>query len=212
MTHWELHGHELANCNCDTGCPCQFMALPTHGTCEATASFQFDRGYHGDTDLSGTRAAMVLKWPGAIHQGNGTMQIIIDASATPVQRDALAKIMTGVDTDDMATMWWVFSAMSPNKLQTLFLPIDFEMDMEARTGHVRVPNVFETRAEPLTNPVTGAEHRARINLPHGFEFRIAEVAKATTRTQGAISLENNHDSHAHLVEIHLSTTGLVEAA
>lgn len=212
MTHWELHGYELANCNCDTGCPCQFMALPTHGTCEAAASFQFDHGHYGNTDLSGTRAAMVLKWPGAIHQGNGTMQIIIDESASPAQRDALAKIMTGADTDDMATMWWVFSAMSPNKLETLYLPIDLTMNLKARTGHAKVPDVFETYAQPLTNPVTGAEHRARIDLPHGFEFRVAEVAKATTRTQGAISLDHNQDSHAHLVEIHLSNTGVVEAA
>ena len=210
MTHWELHGYELANCNCDTGCPCQFMALPTHGTCEATASFKFVSGHHGDTDLAGTRAAMVLKWPGAIHQGNGTMQIVIDESASPAQREALQRIFTGEDTEDMATMWWVFSAMSPNKLETLFKPIDVAIDLEARKGHVHVPDVFDTQAEPLVNPVTGAEHRARINLPHGFEFRVAEVARATTKTHGAIQLDHNQDSHAHLVEIHLSSTGVVD--
>ena len=69
--------------------------------------------------------------------------------------------------------------MSPNKLETLYQPIEITVDLEARRGHVRVPGVFETEAQPVTNPVTGAEHRARINLPHGFEFRFAEVAKGT---------------------------------
>ncbi len=212
MTNWELHGQELANCNCDAGCPCQFMSMPTKGKCEAVAAFTFDSGFYGDVDLAGTRSAMVVQWPGAIHQGNGTMQIIIDEKATPKQREALQKIMTGEDTDEMATMWWVFSAMSPNKLETLYKPVEVKIDKEARKGHIRVPGVFETEAKPLTNPVTGAEHRARINLPHGFEYRIAEMAKGSTVTKGAIKLSNNKDSHVHIVDIHLSHKGVLEAA
>ncbi len=77
-------------------------------------------GHHGDVDLGGTRAAIMYKWPGAIHEGGGTMQLIIDESASPAQRDALQKILTGEDTAEMATFWWVFSAMCPTKLETLF--------------------------------------------------------------------------------------------
>ena len=212
MTDWEVHGTELTNCNCATGCPCQFMSLPTHGSCEAAIAFHFDSGHFGDVDLAGTRAAMVVQWPGPIHQGNGTMQIIIDESATPEQRDAIYRIMTGEETEEMATMWWVFSAMAPTKLETLYKPIEFEMDKEARTGHIRVPGVFETEARPIVNPVTGAEHRARINLPHGFEYHVAEMARGTTRTSGAITLANNQDSHAHMIDIHLSHHGVLEAA
>jgi hypothetical protein len=212
MTRWELHGRELANCNCATGCPCQFMALPTRGNCEAVAAFEFDSGHYGDVDLSGTRAAMLLQWPGPIHEGNGTMQVIIDEDASPEQRHALEKIMIGEDTEEMATMWWVFSAMSPTKLATLYKPVQLEMDIEARRGRASVPGVFETQASPITNPVTGAEHRARINLPNGFEFHVAEMAKGTTKTSGEIALLNNQDSHVHMVEIHLSSQGILEAA
>ena len=86
------------------------------------------------------------------------------------------------------------------------------MDFEARTGAARVPDVFQAKWEPLTNPVTGAEHRARINLPHGFEYRVAEIAKATTTTSGAISLTGNDGSHAHFCEIHMNNSGVLEAA
>lgn len=188
------------------------MALPTTGHCEAAAAFSFDRGHYGDVDLSGTKSALVAHWPGAIHEGNGTMQYIVDDSCTDAQRDALFKIMNGDDTEDMATMWWVFSKMSPTKLENLVKPIHLEIDMQARRGRASVPGVFETEASPITNPVTGAEHRARINLPHGFEYRIAEVAKATTTTGGEIELKNNKDTHAHIVEIHLSSSGVLEAA
>ncbi|CUH76809.1 hypothetical protein TRM7557_01072 [Tritonibacter multivorans] len=212
MTPWELHGRELANCNCATGCPCQFMALPTHGSCEAAAGFTFDSGHYGDVDLAGTRCAYIAKWPGAIHDGNGTMQLIVDAASSPAQRDALERIMKGEDTEDLATMWWVFSAMSPNKLETLVKPIEITVDVENRRGRMHVPDVMETTAEPLVNPVTGDAHRARIDLPNGFEFRLAEIARATTRTMGQLDLPGNTDSHAHLVDIHLSGTGVVAPA
>ncbi len=77
---------------------------------------------------------------------------------------------------------------------------------------MRVPGVFETEAGPILNPVSGQEHRARIELPHGFEFRVAEMAKGTTKTSGAIELTDNKDSHVHMVAIHLSHHGIVEAA
>ena len=39
MTPWELHGRSFGNCNCAFGCPCQFNALPTYGTCEAAVGY-----------------------------------------------------------------------------------------------------------------------------------------------------------------------------
>ena len=39
-----------------------------------------------------------------------------------------------------------------------------------------MPGLGEFRAEPIRNPVTGEEHRARIDLPKGFEYKLAEMA------------------------------------
>ncbi|QDL90560.1 DUF1326 domain-containing protein [Paroceanicella profunda] len=207
MTDWQIHGRELANCNCAYGCPCQFNALPTHGTCEAVVAFAIDTGFYGDTRLDGLLTAATYKWPGAVHEGNGEMQIIIDPRADDAQRTALERIMTGADTADMATMWWVFSAMAPRKHETLYRPIRMEVDIAARTGVIAVEGVFETRAEPIRNPVTGAEHRARIDLPHGFEYNIAEVGSGTSRTFGAVEISGNIDSYAQFCELHLSQNG-----
>lgn len=207
-TTWEIRGREFVNCNCAYGCPCQFNALPTHGDCRAVIGYQIEEGRHGEVRLDGLRAALVVKWPGAIHQGNGTMQAIVDERANTGQREALRRIIHGEDTQDMATMWWVYSAMSPNKLETLYKPIDLMIDVEKRTGRMSIPGVIEMSGEPIRNPVTGAEHRARIDLPHGFEYRIAEMGSASTSAKGSIAMELK-DSYGQFAELHLSDRGVV---
>jgi len=166
-------------------------------------------GHFGDVRLDGLNCAFFIHFPGAVHEGNGTIQLVVEDKADAQQREALVKIMSGEETEDMATMWWVYSAMSPNKLPPLFLPIDFEVDVEARRARLNIPGLMEATGEPIRNPVTGAEHRARIDLPHGFEFRIAEVGSGTTRATGAIKLDlkNSYGQFAHL---HLSNKGVVE--
>lgn len=207
-TTWEIRGREFVNCNCAYGCPCQFNALPTHGDCRAVIGYQIEEGRHGEVRLDGLRAALVVKWPGAIHQGNGTMQAIIDERANTGQREALRRIIHGEDTQDMATMWWVYSAMSPHKLETLYKPIDLMIDVGKRTGRMSIPGVIEMSGEPIRNPVTGAEHRARIDLPHGFEYRIAEMGSASTSAKGSIAMELK-DSYGQFAELHLSDRGVV---
>ena len=212
MTPWEIKGQELANCNCSYGCPCQFNAPPTDGTCEAAVGYEIHEGHYDDVSLDGLRCAGMYKWPGAVHQGNGQMQLIIDERANAQQRQALQTIMTGGDTEDMATMGGVFAAMCPTNPETLFRPIEMAIDVDGRRGRVVVPGVFTIDAEPIKNPVTGAEHRARIDLPHGFEYALAEIASGTTTTQGAFSLHKNRDSYAQFARLHLSHAGVVRAA
>ena len=94
MTPWEIHAVLVANCNCAYGCPCQFNALPTYGTCEAADGFHIEKGFYGEVSLEGLSAGMLAKWPGPIHEGNGERLFIIDDLATLEQRNALEKIIT----------------------------------------------------------------------------------------------------------------------
>ena len=107
----------------------------------------------------------------------------------------------------MATIWWVLGAMSPNKLQPLFMPIDFEVDVEARRARLNIRGLLEATGEPIRNPVTGAEHRARIELPDGFEYRVAEMGSGTSKAIGAIKLDLK-DSYGQFAHIHLR--GVIE--
>lgn len=212
MIDWSIQGVEFANCNCNFGCPCQFGVLPTDGTCEAAVFFRFDKGHHGDVKLDGLHAAGIYKWPGAIHEGNGERQFIIDERATEAQRAAIESIMSGENTDEMATMWFVFAATAPNKRETLYAPISFEVDMEGRVAKGRVPGHLETDLTPIPNIVTGDPHRISIQLPHGFEFGLAEMAKGATRTDGGVlSLSKNSGTHAHIAELNMTGRGRVAA-
>jgi len=204
---WSIEGPHVVNCNCAYGCPCQYAALPTDGTCKAAVAWRIERGHFGDTRLDGLVAVNLYSWPGPIHKGNGSMQSIIDERSDGAQRAAVAAIMQGEGADPGSTMLQIYRAMCSVYHEPLFKPIELELDMEKRTARVRVPGVIETTVEPLRNQVTGAEHRARIDLPMGKEFRIAEVASGTTRASGAIPLDFAK-SHAHFANSTLTSAGL----
>ncbi len=74
----------------------------------------------------------------------------------------------------------IFAAVTPHKLGTTSAPITFECDREARIGRISIPGVGETKIEPIKNPVTGETHRARIDLPDGFEYKLAEMGNTVS--------------------------------
>lgn len=205
---WRLRAREFTNCNCAYGCPCQFMARPTHGHCQAVVALDIIEGHHGNTRLDGLKTVAMLVWPGAIHEGKGEALIVIDDRAKPAQREALLRILSGQDTEPGATIFQVFSATFEKVHEPMFRPIDFTVDVEARRAQVRVPELVEGRGEPILNPVTGAEHRARIDLPHGFEYSIAEMGRGWSKTSGPITLDLAN-SYGQFADLHLSQSGIV---
>lgn len=210
MTHvrWTLKGREFVHCNCAYGCPCQFNALPTNGNCCAVAAVDIEEGHHGDIRLDGLRIAVVLAWPGPIHEGNGQALPIVDERATPEQREALLRIMSGQDTVPGATFFAVFATTYSKVHDPVFSRIDFEVDVEGRNARLAVPGLIDARGEPIRNPVSGGEHRARINLPHGFEYDVAEVGRGWAETEEPLSI-SLADSHAQFARLHITESGVV---
>jgi hypothetical protein len=207
-TQWTIKAREFVNCNCSYGCPCQFNALPTYGFCQAVAVIQIDEGFHGETKLDGLRFAGLFRWPGPIHMGNGEACVIVDERADEAQRRALLRIVTGEDTEPGATIFQIFSTTFAKVHDPVVAAIDFEVDVDARRGRLKISGVTDGHGEPIRNPVTGAEHRARINLPNGFEYTIAEIGRGWTKTERPPQFELN-DSYAQFAAIHLSQSGVV---
>lgn len=208
-TNWEFKGREFVNCNCAYGCPCQFNALPTHGNCRAVASMHIDEGFHGSTRLDGLNFVLFVKWPGAIHEGKGEAAVVIDERATPEQREALLRIVTGQDTEPGATVFQVFSTTFEKIHDPIFAHIDFDVDVEARRARIVVPGITEGRGEPILNPVTGKEHRVRINLPNGFEYEVSENGRGWSKASGSPIQMELEDSYGQFAHLHLSPTGVV---
>ena len=80
--------------------------------------------------------------------------------------------MSGLDTEPGATVFQVFAATYDKVHEPIFAKIDFDVDVDARRATLKVPGIIDARGEPIRNPVTGDEHRVRINLPHGFEYTV----------------------------------------
>jgi hypothetical protein len=203
---WAISGPEIANCNCDFSCPCQFNALPTYGDCRAMTAMRIDKGHFGDVDLSGLAWCGMFAWPKAIHEGHGEAFVVISDRATPEQRNALLTILSGQETDPGATIFNVFAPTLDKMHDPVFAPIEFELDLDKRKGSVRIAGVIDTSVEPIRNPITGAEHRVRVTLPGGFEFREAEFANGATTATGPIKLAFNN-AHSHLAMLNLGTHG-----
>jgi len=137
------------------------------------------------------------------------MQSIIDERANEAQRKALASVLQGEGAAPGTVMLAIYRAMCATVQPPLFKPIRLEVDMEGRRATLSVPGVVETTLEPIKNPVTGAEHRARIDLPLGKEFHLAEVASGTTRAKGAAIELAFAKSHAHIVTNRITSAGPV---
>jgi hypothetical protein len=189
MIDWYIEGPSFGNCNCDWSCPCQFESLPTHGNCQGFEVVRIDKGHFGDTRLDGLRTALFYAWPGAIFEGHGEMQAVIDERADEAQREALLSILHGKHTNEAATHWWVFHAMSDTVHEPLFKPIDFEVDIEGRSASVSIPGLVRSHGSPIVSPATGDVHRVRLDMPEGIEFSVAEVGNASTEATGAIRLK-----------------------
>ena len=203
---WMIKGPEIATCNCDWGCPCQFNALPTHGDCRAAVAMRIDEGHFGDVDLSGMLWANVLEWPGPIHEGGGAAQIVMNDGSSEEQRSALMEILAGRETEPGATIFNVFETVVEIVHPPMFKPIEFEIDIDARVAKFAVEGIVSGTTEPIRNPITGDPHRAQVTLPNGFEYTTAEYCSSTVKSEGAIANEWAN-SHGHLTMLHMNNYG-----
>ncbi len=117
-------------------------------------------------------------------------------------------MLYGGETEEAKTHWWVYHAMASTHHEPLFKPIEFEVDIEARTGRVRVPGLVEATGQPIKSPATGDEHRVRIDIPSGIEFELAEIGMASSKSSGPIELDLN-GSYGQFNVLRHSGTGVV---
>jgi hypothetical protein len=165
-TRWHITGDYILACNCDYGCPCNFNARPTMGFCQGAVGFQVAEGAYGDVRLDGQKACLAVKWPGAIHEGNGVSAIYIDEGASPAQRDALWKILSG---EAGGAPWAIFATTFSHVLGPHFLKIT--MKMAGKDTEVTVDGRIRISFQAIRNPVTKAEAYPKVVLPQGFVFQ-----------------------------------------
>ena len=195
---WHIDGHYLMACNCDFGCPCNFNAPPTPGYCEGVLAFAVSEGRFGDVALDGLKAAMIAKWPGAIHEGNGKAALYLDEAATEPQRVALQAILSG-------DVGGPFGFIIKNTVTELDGPhfARIEAAPEGQRTRIWVDGVVAVEFDAIRNAVTGDESYPRVVLPQGVWSHELEQYTTSRFEAGAGELAMSHPGKvAQVAEVH----------
>jgi hypothetical protein len=196
-TGWKIDAYYIDSCNCDWGCPCQFLARPTHGDCDGLGGIQIKKGNYGEVKLDGLGAALILSYPGAVHEGHGKASYYIDERASEDQFQALGKILTGAAGGGPFTIY-------ASTCETFQQPrrARITVELNGLKSRFQIADIVEVQLEPIKNPVTGEIHRAVIELPAGFEASRMDQAssKKLFVNDGFLDFKYN-DSYGSLSEV-----------
>ena len=170
---WSIEADYFQGCSCDYGCPCEFEAPPTQGFCEAIGAWRINRGSYGRVSMNGLGLGFVVRFPAAMHLGNGTLAVFIDERANAQQREALLNIASGKDG---GLPFEIFPMVVTNFLEPQY--VRFQFDVKGLDSSAKMGNAASVAFEPIKNPVTGAPEKVRVVHDTGFIFKEADVVSA----------------------------------
>ena len=186
MSEWALKGTVLIACNCDYGCPCNFNALPSHGACEGGWTWHVEDGAFDGVRLDDLNFSVYVKWPGAIHHGDGEAVLLVDERADDAQRQAIETLMGG----DVGGPWGILAWTWPTVHGPF--PAAYDLALDGIRSRLRVGEVVDLELEPVTNPVTGAEVTPAALLPQGIITKHADLARSKVfRIADGIALDHS---------------------
>jgi hypothetical protein len=162
-------------------------------------------GHFAGVKLDGLIFGGTYHWPGALHLGNGTFQPYVDQRSTLEQREAILTIMSG----KAGNAWYeVLASVISRVLEPKFLPIEFEFDLERRHARIAFGSEMLTTTEPVKNVATGKDHRVRLDMPEGMEYRHPEIATTgVLRSRGPIAFDYP-PAHSSMAIVEQTNLGL----
>jgi hypothetical protein len=185
-TQWQMRGTGYEFCNCDFGCGCNFGGFPNSkdGSCHALVGMHIASGTCGTVTLDGIKCAALVKWPKAIHEGNGKCVFVVDPSTTDAQIESLAKIFSG----QLGGMPW--ELLGPTMQVIGLEKAKITIDGTGVKSTFRIEGIGEGRGETLKNPVTGEDHTVVVDLPSGFIWTRGDCGQGTFKAKaGDFSLD-----------------------
>lgn len=196
---WRMKAKYYEACNCALGCPCNMNGFPTYGKCEGAVAFQVTEGDKDGVDLSGTKVAAAVKWPGAIHEGNGVMAVFVDASEE--QREPMISILTA---EDPGLPWEILAATITEIHGPFFEPVEItESDGSPR---VLVGDSFDIAWQAFASPVTGERHEPHLVLEDGFIFTDGLIGTTSTFRVDAEGVTMEHPgNNSYLADVEWSS-------
>lgn len=162
---YRVQADQIECCNCPPACACQFTGTPNNGFCNFLIGFHIRKGSFDRVSLDGVRFVLAIKYPGAIHEGNGQVTLFVDKGASATQTEAVAHILSG----QHGGMPWEALAGTIAKFEGP-IPATIEMKIDGTRSSFRIPDILEVTQTPLTDVVSGAEKDVHIVYPKGGFF------------------------------------------
>jgi hypothetical protein len=173
--------------------------FPTDGKCEGTITFAVTEGERDGVDLAGVKVAGGVKWPGAIHEGNGKLVVFVDG--TPEQQEAIVPILTA---QDPGLPWEILAATITEIHGPFFEPIEITDD--GGDPEVRIGDKYHVKWQAFTNPVTGERHEPHMVLKDGFIFQDGLIGTTSTFRIDADGVTIEHPgNNSYLADVEWSS-------
>ena len=205
---WMIRGVEYGNCNCDSGCPCQFNSPTTNGFCEAVgARSGWTRAT--STTRGSTGCASSGCCSGRARSPRATGAADRSSTSARIRRSAkrCGKILHGESTAPGATAFFVFNSTMSQVLDPIYAPIELRSTSQraargARAGPGRV------RGSPIINPHTGDEHRRRSACRTASSTPSRRWANGR-RARARPSSSTLDGTHGQFHELHMNQDGVI---
>ena len=92
---FRVSGDYFESCTCDVSCNCIFLGQATQDHCDVVIGWHITDGQRDQLDLRGLNAAMVIRSPKRMLDGNWQVAVYLDERATQQQTEALGAIFSG---------------------------------------------------------------------------------------------------------------------
>jgi hypothetical protein len=179
---WKVEGDYFEGCNCQSICPCIFLADPDEDDCQLTIGWHIQKGHYGSTRLDGLNVAGIFHAPGNMVTGpKWRAALYLDEHASKEQAEALGKIFSGQGGGFLTNV----AAFIGEVMGVRAARIQF--GVEGKRRWMRIPNVLDLEVEAVKggNP----DKEARVTNPAlygavGFDPIISRSTRYTYHDHG----------------------------
>jgi hypothetical protein len=140
---FRVAGDYFESCTCDVSCNCIFLGLATQDHCDVVIGWHITQGQRDELDLAGLNAAMVIRSPKRMLDGNWQVALYLDERASQPQAEALGAIFSGQAGGHLAAL----GPLIGNVAGISNAPITFQVDNGTR--RLTVGNVIEGEISEL---------------------------------------------------------------
>jgi hypothetical protein len=179
---WTMRGEYMESCNCDYLCPCIYtnpQGPASHDHCVALMAFRIDEGDSGGVPLAGLKFALVIRSGKVMADGNWIFAGVVDATANPAQRAALAAIVSG---EDGGPPGLIRQNLVGDFRGVEFKPIDLTIDGFKR--RVVIPDIASFEIAGVLSRNRSGEPLYIDNTGHPANRRLALARSSATRVTG----------------------------